>query len=348
VRIAPVAGKRRDIRVSGLSKARLLWIFRNYHILDFPVLNPKQQRLIARMWNSEPGSESKEVVATNNDPSDAVLKAVDPAADDSAGSAADLASLDLIGTVEGFLPQLYAPAQFRVGDPIQSPEAAHPNRIRINLPESVRIRILWSAVAAMAVLLLAAVFAPGPTTSGSASLGSNILSPTLSPKAAMHPPVSAADPKSVRPAPAESAHPAAKPSPAVVARAASSLPHSAYVEPTPQPLPDAMARNVSAPEVTPPPTRPALHTKQPATSSANRSANRPIHPPANRDVMIRVSVDRQGHAREVEILQGSKKTSAALSAARRFAFEPCDRAFDCDHLLKFTDFGDAFIVQKID
>lgn len=65
--------------------------------------------------------------------------------------------------------------------------------------------------------------------------------------------------------------------------------------------------------------------------------------------MIRVSVDSQGHTQEVEILQGhSKKTAAALTAARRFAFEPCNRSFDCDHLLKFTDYGDASIVQKIE
>jgi hypothetical protein len=65
--------------------------------------------------------------------------------------------------------------------------------------------------------------------------------------------------------------------------------------------------------------------------------------------MIRVTVDRQGHPHEVQIMRGkSKKTSAALNAARRFAFEPCNRSNDCDHLLKFTDYGDASILQKID
>ena len=350
IRIASVSGKRRDVPVSGFCKARLLWLFRNYHILDFPVLTPNQQQLIAEMWNSVPASDPKEVVATKNDPTHAVLKAVDPSADDWAGPAANLSSLDLIGTVEGFLPQLYAHAQFRVGDPIQSPAVAHPYRLRLHLPESMRIRVIWSAGAAMAVLLLAAVFAlgpmtPGPGTPGSAAPGAK----TLAPKVAPLPAVAAADPKPVRPAPPGLDHPAAKPSPAVVAEGAPDLPHSADVGPPPHPLPSAMALNVSAPEVTPPPTRPTLHAKPPAIASATSSANRPTHPFANREVMIRVSVDRQGRTQEVEILQGhSKKTSAALHAARRFAFEPCNRSFDCDHLLKFTDYGDASIVQKID
>ena len=41
------------------AKARLLWLFRNFYILDFPVLNPNQQQLIAEMWNSVSGCGSK-------------------------------------------------------------------------------------------------------------------------------------------------------------------------------------------------------------------------------------------------------------------------------------------------
>src|ERR1700693_3184598 len=86
IQIASVAGESRRISVSGLAKARLLWLFRNFRILDFPVLSKKQQQLVARVWN--------------------------------AGTSAAPANLrrDLIGTIEGFSPQLF---QSRATTPAQ-------------------------------------------------------------------------------------------------------------------------------------------------------------------------------------------------------------------------------------
>jgi hypothetical protein len=94
-----------------------------------------------------------------------------------------------------------------------------------------------------------------------------------------------------------------------------------------------MAHNESSPSEKPP------HPRLPA-------ATKPL---ANPEVMIRVSVDTQGRAQAFQILQGDhKQTSAALSAARQLSFRPCSSSADCEHLLKFTDYGDASIVQSID
>jgi hypothetical protein len=357
LRITSVSGKRRDIPVSGFSKARLLWLFRNYYILDFHVLNPKQQRLIARIWNSAAGADAKEVATVKEDAKKAVLRAVDPAADDSAGLAGDLDSLDLIGTVEGYLPQLYAPtapAQFHVGDPISSPVIAHPHRLRIKISVGVRTPAIWSALAVMAILLLAGMFALGPNILGSAA-GSK--APSSTPQPAPLPAAAAAEASPLPAAPIALAHAPAKPSPAIPANAAAASAANASSQP-PHPLPAAMAFNAPLPDVTPPGVTPGVTSGltpdvPPAPASlalrASTPANQPAHRPANREVMIRVSVDRHGRAQQVEILRGDpKKTSAALNAARRFAFEPCHGSFDCDHLLKFTDYGDASIVQKID
>jgi hypothetical protein len=66
-------------------------------------------------------------------------------------------------------------------------------------------------------------------------------------------------------------------------------------------------------------------------------------------VILSVSVDSQGRAQAFQILQGNqKKGSAALHAARLLSFPPCSSSADCEHRLKFTDYGDASIVQKID
>ena len=52
IQIASVAGESRRVTVSGLAKARLLWLFRNFSILEFRVLSKAQQQLIYEMWNS--------------------------------------------------------------------------------------------------------------------------------------------------------------------------------------------------------------------------------------------------------------------------------------------------------
>jgi outer membrane biosynthesis protein TonB len=97
--------------------------------------------------------------------------------------------------------------------------------------------------------------------------------------------------------------------------------------------PDAMAHDASSTEAEPLYSRPALRTK---------AAGKP-------EVMIRVGVDRQGRAHTFNIVQGDrKKVPAALAAARRWSFQPCSGSAECEHLLKFTDYGDASVVQIID
>jgi hypothetical protein len=346
IRITSATGERRDIRVSGSAKARLLWLFRNFHILDFPVLNPEQQQMIARMWNSESSAASKTVVPTKVNSTKAGLKAVD----DTAHASLDLTSLDLIGTVEGYLPQLYAPpvpAPFRVGDYIKVPRVvAHPYRVRLPVLGGMRIRVIWIAMAAIAVLLLGGATALGPGVLRSVAMGSKVPGPgpglAPPPRAAIAgsihpvpatPPVLATPP--VPAAPPVLASAAAKPSPFVVAKP----PAFAAEAPSHQPrqLPDAMASKAASPEVTPPRPGPALGNHAPAS------------PPANQEVMIRVRVDSEGHAQDIQVLQGdTKKTSAALSAAKHFYFGPCDGSSNCDHLLKFIEHGDASIVQRIE
>jgi hypothetical protein len=121
--------------------------------------------------------------------------------------------------------------------------------------------------------------------------------------------------------PAEGLPPVAAP-PAGVATAASSVP--AF------PSPDAMAQDASSPKATQPHPRLAASTKA------------PVKP----EVIIRVSVDREGRPQTLLVLQGDqKKVSAALAAAKRWSFQPCSA--DCEHLLKFTDYGGASVVQMI-
>ena len=67
------------------------------------------------------------------------------------------------------------------------------------------------------------------------------------------------------------------------------------------------------------------------------------------EVMIRVSVDREGRAQAFQILRGDqKKIPAALAAAKHLSYQPCSGNADCEHVLKFTDYGDTSIVQRID
>jgi len=113
IQIASADGERRLISVSGFSKARLLWLFRNFRILDFSVLNSKQQRLIAQVWYTGKSADAAE----------------DP--------------LDLMGTIDGFLPKLYPP--------IVSPTKPNGSRASSSPASGLRSPAIWAAVA---VLLL--------------------------------------------------------------------------------------------------------------------------------------------------------------------------------------------------
>lgn len=118
IQIASVGGERRHISVSGFAKARLLWLFRNFRILDFSVLNSKQQRLIAQTWYT----------GTNAGPA---------AADD---------PFDLIGTIDGFLPKLYPPSVFATKKPDRT-------RASSSSLSGLRTPAIWTV---MVVLLLGA------------------------------------------------------------------------------------------------------------------------------------------------------------------------------------------------
>ena len=117
--ITSVTGEIRNISVSGLSKVQLIWLFRNFYILDFPVLSKKQQQLIARMWHAG------------------------PSADSAAKAAFDTAPVEPIGTIDGFLPKLYQPS---VTMPSSTPQSA-----RLSQSSGMRIPALLTI---MGVLLL--------------------------------------------------------------------------------------------------------------------------------------------------------------------------------------------------
>lgn len=273
IQIAAVAGEMRHASVSGFAKVRVLWLFRNFSILDFSVLNKKQQQLIAQVWH--------------------------------AGRSADAADAPgLIGTIDGFSPQL-----FQYQPPVPTTRST-PHSASFGLPRGLRTPAIW---AALGVSLLA--FAIG--------LPKNRLMPQLMPPSHIVVAAAATDNVSSTVAlpaqtSAESLPPVADP-PAVVAAAASGV--RAFHPP------DAMAQDASSLKATQPHPRAAASTKKP-------------------EVIIRVSVDREGRPQAFDVLQGDqKKVSAALAAAKRWSFQPCSA--DCEHLLKFTDYGGASIVQMI-
>jgi hypothetical protein len=278
IRIASVAGELRHISVSGREKARLLWLFRNFSILDFPVLNRKQQQLIARVWHAGPN----------------------------AGSVGD--PLDLVGTIEGFSPKLYEPSVPTV--------TARRDDAHFGLSSGLRGPAIWTA---MVVLLLEFAMLLGPkhrwmpvprvaAVAAASVAPANNVSSTVTVLAGLS---------------AESA-----PSDADLS--------AADAEATRVPsfhTPDARAYDASSPKLKSP------HPRAAAIAGA----------PEKPEVILRVSVDREGRSQEVQFLRGDqKKRLAALNAARHWFFQPCSGAADCEHLLKFTDHGDVSTVQVID
>lgn len=75
IRIVPVSGEAKDFRASGFARVQLRWLFRNFGLLHFSVLNESQQQLITKLWHVEP----------------------ETAPETPAGA--------LIGTIEGFSPE---------------------------------------------------------------------------------------------------------------------------------------------------------------------------------------------------------------------------------------------------
>ncbi len=296
IRITSVAGERRDVSVSGLAKAQLLWLFRHFCILDFPVLNKKQQQLIAQVWHAAPSAASEDT------------------------------PLDLIGTIDGFEPRLYPPSlptpsslpapsslPTLVPTPPSLPTPSRSSRhgSGFGLSKGLRISAIWSAVG---VLLLGCAIRLGPMHRWMPQ--SHVAAVAAASPVSSMPPLLART--SSQSAPSVTGLPAS-------ASEASGVP--------PLPLPDAMAQPASSLKETSP---------HPPLAAGGKALGKP-------EVMIRVSVDSEGRAQAFQVLRGDrKKISAALAAAKRWSFQPCSGSVDCEHLLKFTDYGDASIVHMID
>jgi hypothetical protein len=283
VRISSVTGELRDISVSGLAKVRLHWLFRNFRILDFSVLDTKQKKLIAQAWYT--GQDAGEV---------------DPL-------------FDVVGTVEGFTPQLFQPpASVKLHQPFP-PKPPASQRVSVDLTNALRTAA-WIAVGVVLVgcaTFLRSGYRSTPPTPVVTVAASN---PISSPSPIVPAVVAEAAPPAAEP-------PAAEP---LVSNASSvSPPH----------LPDAMAFDTSSQQV-----KPSL----PPAAQIAKPREKP-------EVIIRVSVDGEGRAQSFHIVQGEqKKVSAALNAAKLLHFPPCELSAQCEHSVKFTDYGDASVVQIID
>lgn len=140
IQITSVTGESRYANVSGLAKLRVLWLLRNFSILDFPVLSKGEQQLITRLWQAGTSRESPAV------------------------------PLDVVGSIEGFpkrlcQPQLcgaqLCPTQTRQFPQLQdlypqlrttqSREASvpalkpNPQPVHYAFPSNLRTRALWAA-----------------------------------------------------------------------------------------------------------------------------------------------------------------------------------------------------------
>jgi hypothetical protein len=83
--------------------------------------------------------------------------------------------------------------------------------------------------------------------------------------------------------------------------------------------------------------------------STARSARHDARFGLSRGLRTAAFVDSEGLAQEFHVVRGDrKKKSAALNAARHWCFQPCSGSAGCEHLLKFTDYGDASILRMID
>jgi hypothetical protein len=288
IRITSVAGELRHVGVSGPAKTRLLWLFRNFSILDFPVLNNKQQQLIAQMWQA------------------------------GASANAEDAPQDLIGSIDGFLPQL-----IQVPLPDQPPVPALSAARQLPSFRLSRGMANAAALTAMAVLLLGIAIVLGtnygrtPQPRAEAAAPPDHVSPPV-------PPVPLLARTSAEPALARIS---AEPAPSAVSLPVEPAKASAAARP------GAMAEDAALTNAKPPNVIAATRPKAPGKP----------------EVMIRVSVDSAGRAQSFQILSGDHtKTSAALNAAKHWPFQPCSTSAVCEHTLKFTEYGDSSSVKMID
>jgi hypothetical protein len=359
-------------------KARLLWIFRNFSILDFSVLSNPQRRFIARVWYT----------GTSTVPAD---------------TSPDAAPAQLIGTIEGFPKKLYQP-------PVAAIESAR-KQTGFRLAASMRNPMVRVA---MGVLLLGCAISLGPrlrwmpqpslaNVSANNVPATNVGATEVSPgvahanvAAVQVVPVSAAPeavaqtniapvtaapsvtavPKEVPPAhagfinavqlnvarglavashgsvsstaPVQSAKSVVAAAHVLVAKA-SAVPAFA-----PRPaklgaanLPDAMANNAMANnEALPTAARPSAPVAAlPLSADTKTQGHSREHPM----VMVRVTVDSHGQALGFQLLRGNKKKiSAAMAAAKRWPYQPCSGSSECAHLMRFTYFGNASVVTMVE
>ncbi len=337
IHIASVAGESRRVSVSGLSKARLLWLFRNFSILEFPVLNRQQQELVYRMWNSGKPIPPKQA------PRDVIgrIEAFSPQLCERETSSPKTSPVQLASTKQSFTRQAF-------GEHISSEQSSGQlcsdklcsdkpgqSRVRFSLRAGLRGAASWRV---FTILLLGAAMYLGPRY--------------LPPKHTRTPPTQVAtvtdEKQRARSAPAASdalppARSSVQPAAPVAARVVAPV-SSAVTSPVSAPaidsnvapaiaardLPEAMAHEASLPQARPPQQR-------------SLADGRP------QEVLIRVSVDAAGHAQSFHILRGEQEQVwAALKAARLWNFKPCAGGEACDQVLKFTDYGDSSRVQRIE
>ena len=332
IQIASVAGESRRIGVSGLAKMRLLWLFRNFSILEFPVLSKTEQQLVARVWNTGPPI--------------AVFKAP-----------RDVIGSNVIGTIEAFSPQL---CQLRTPGPLRTPvlprTPAHTRssgrlRARYSIPTGVRRPALWGALSLLLLagaMVLGLRYLPVKHSGMPHTQAAPVAGRVAEDRVAKHQQLSNVSSDVTPQTSAEPATQVASPSTAVVPVAAP--PVSASVSA------GLVSGNVTsgndasgndAHPLTPAdlPTAMAL----PATPSERQSTGASTKPQEKLEVLIRVSVDGSGQAQNFEVLSGNQtRESAALKAARLLRFQPCTTSEACEHMLKFTDYGDASVVKMID
>ncbi len=338
IQIASVAGESRRIGVSGLAKARLLWLFRNFSILEFPVLSKKQQQLVAQVWNAGTGMA----------PKDARRDVIGP---------------QIIGTIEAFSPQLVqlrTPVQLRMPAQLRTPahtrsSSRPPARYPIvaSLPD-------WAILSALSLVLLGTAIYLGPRYflpkhPSPLQTGAATVAETKQPL-----PLEATTPGGTftEPATPVAVLPTAAVASVPVAARPVSAPVSAPVEIapalTPIGLPSAMAHDTSKYDTyasdtsSPDPSAPDASSLQ-VSPPRRRTAAGSAKPQENLEILIRVSVDSSGQARSFQVMSGDPtKKSAALRAARQWNFQPCAGPEGCEHVLKFADRGDSSMVKMIE
>ena len=367
IEIASVAGESRRIGVSGLAKARLLWLFRNFSILEFPVLSKTQKQLIYQVWNSGmriPAKEApRDVIGIveafcpqpNSKESSAEPASAkqEPANESTSKAASNERGPQYCSVQSGPVkPGSERPGQPRTparpGPPARlllASRGGERPRVRFTLRAGLRSAATWRA---FSVLLLGAAMYLGPRY--------------LPPK---HPHT----PKTqIAAVPEEKKRIRSEPSHSDATPAAQSSAERISVQPAALPQQTNYARSGDLAPVAPLPvaaTEPAVGVLGRNVAPAAAAADLPeamahdaswaqmavvkLQSAGPQEVLIRVRVDTAGQAQSFHVLRGGEKTvPEALKAARLWNFKPCAGSEACEQVLKFTDYGDSSRVQRIE